>query len=291
MENKILLETGTNELEIVVFKVGEGTFGINVAKVESIITHQPISEVPDVPEGVKGVINHRGEVINVISLEETLKFPSDIPEEDRFFIVTHFNNNTFAFEVSSVVGITRLSWKDIEQPSGVLSNAKNSPLIGIVKKEDIILLLDFEKIVSDKSDVMEQKTEFNKRLNLKGRKIIVAEDSPFLMNILDGALKDSGAGEIVKFQNGLDAWNYISSLENIDEIFCLITDIEMPAMDGLTLTKMVKESKDYSKLPVVLFSSLISDDLKHKGESVGADAQISKPEFESLVDILKGFEE
>lgn len=291
MENKILLETGTNELEIVVFKVGEGTFGINVAKVESIITHQPISEVPDVPEGVKGVINHRGEVINVISLEETLKFPSDIPEEDRFFIVTHFNNNTFAFEVSSVVGITRLSWKDIEQPSGVLNNAKNSPLIGIVKKEDIILLLDFEKIVSDKSDVIEQKTEFDKTLDLNGKKIIVAEDSPFLMNIIEGALKDSGAGEIVKFQNGLDAWNYISSLKNIDEIFCLVTDIEMPAMDGLTLTKMVKESKVYGNLPVVLFSSLISDDLKHKGESVGADAQISKPEFESLIDILKGFED
>ena len=290
MENKILLETGTNELEIVVFKVGAGTFGINVAKVESIITHQPISEVPDVPEGVKGVINHRGEVINVISLEETLKFPSDIPEEERFFIVTHFNNNTFAFEVSSVVGITRLSWKDIEQPSGVLNNAKNSPLIGIVKREEIILLLDFEKIVSDKSDLMEQKTEFNKKLNLQGKKIIVAEDSPFLMNIIDGALKDSGAGEVVKFQNGLDAWNYINSQENIDDIYCLVTDIEMPAMDGLTLTKMVKESKTYGHLPVVLFSSLISDDLKHKGESVGADAQISKPEFESLIDILKEFE-
>lgn len=291
MENKILLETGTNELEIVVFKVGSGTFGINVAKVESIITHQPISEVPDVPAGVKGVINHRGQVINVISLEETLKFPSDIPEEDRFFIVTHFNKNTFAFEVSSVVGITRLSWKDIEQPSGVLNNAKNSPLIGIVKKEEIILLLDFEKIVSDKSDVIEQKTEFDKKLNLNGKKIIVAEDSPFLMNIIDGALKDSGAGEVVKFQNGLDAWNYINSLENIDDIYCLVTDIEMPAMDGLTLTKMVKESKTYGNLPVVLFSSLISDDLKHKGESVGADAQISKPEFESLIDILKEFEE
>ncbi len=291
MENKILLETGTNELEIVVFKVGNGTFGINVAKVESIITYQPISEVPNMPEGVKGVINHRGSVINVIDLEETLKFPSDVAEKDRFLIVTHFNKATFAFEVSSVVGITRLSWKDIDQPSGVLSNASNSPLIGIVKKEEIILLLDFEKIVSDKSDSILDRINFNKQLNLGGKDIIVAEDSPFLMNIIEGALKDSGAGDIIKFKNGLEAWNYISGLSDIDNTYCLITDIEMPSMDGLTLTKMVKESKVYGKLPVVLFSSLISDDLKHKGESVGADAQISKPEFEGLIDILKRFED
>lgn len=291
MENKILLETGTNELEIVVFKVGTGTFGINVAKVESIITHQPISEVPDVPEGVKGVINHRGNVINVISLEETLKFPSNIPEEDRFFIVTHFNSATFAFEVSSVVGITRLSWKDIDQPSGVLNNSYNSPLIGIVKKEEIILLLDFEKIVADKSDLLDAKTEFKKELNLNGKRILIVEDSPFLMNIINEALKDSGAEDIIKFKNGLEAWNYISSLDDVDDIYCLITDIEMPSMDGLTLTKMVKDDKVYGKLPVVLFSSLISDDLKHKGESVGADAQISKPEFRDLIDILKRFED
>lgn len=290
MENKILLETGTNELEIVVFKVGNGTFGINVAKVESIITYQPISEVPNMPVGVKGVINHRGDVINVIGLEDILDFPSDVEEKDRFLIVTHFNNSTYAFEVSSVVGITRLSWQDIDQPNGVLSNARNSPLIGIVKKEEIILLLDFEKIVADKSNLIEDKTEFDKSLNLKGKKIIVAEDSPFLMNVIDGALKSSGSGEIIKFTNGLQTWEYISSLENIDDLFCLVTDIEMPSMDGLTLTKLIKESKTYNKLPVVLFSSLISDDLKHKGESVGADAQISKPEFESLIDLLKQFE-
>ncbi len=290
MENKILLETGTNELEIVVFKVGNGTFGINVAKVESIITYQPISEVPNMPVGVKGVINHRGNVINVIGLEDILDFPSEIEEQDRFLIVTHFNNSTYAFEVSSVVGITRLSWQDIDQPNGVLSNAKNSPLIGIVKKEEIILLLDFEKIVADKSNLIQDKTEFNKTLNLQGKKVIVAEDSPFLMNVIEGALKDSGSGDIIKFKNGLETWEYISSLENVDELFCLVTDIEMPSMDGLTLTKMIKENKIYKELPVVLFSSLISDDLKHKGESVGADAQISKPEFESLIDLLKQFE-
>lgn len=290
MENKILLETGTNELEIVVFKVGSGIFGINVAKVESIITFQPISEVPNMPVGVKGVINHRGNVINVIGLEDILDFPSDIEEKDRFLIVTHFNNSTYAFEVSSVVGITRLSWQDIDQPNGVLSHARNSPLIGIVKKEEIILLLDFEKIVADKSNLMEDKTEFNKTLNLQGKKVIVAEDSPFLMNVIEGALKDSGSGDIIKFKNGLETWEYISSLESVDGLFCLVTDIEMPSMDGLTLTKMIKESKIYRELPVVLFSSLISDDLKHKGESVGADAQISKPEFESLIDLLKQFE-
>ncbi|WP_041701721.1 chemotaxis protein [Gottschalkia acidurici] len=290
MENKILLETGTNELEIVVFKVGKGIFGINVAKVESIITHQPITQVPNMPEGVEGVINHRGQVINVIRLEEILNFPSGIPEKDRFFIVTHFNNNTYAFEVSSVVGINRLSWEDIEQPSDMINNKTNSPLVGIVKKEDIILLLDFEKIVSDNTSVIEDNTKFNKSLDLRGKKVVIAEDSPFLINVLEQALENSGVKDIVKFKNGADTWEYINSLGSIDELFCLITDIEMPSMDGLTLTKKIKENKIYNKLPVILFSSLISEDLKHRGESVGADAQISKPEFEHLIDVLKKFE-
>ena len=290
MESKILLETGTNELEIVVFKVGNGTFGINVAKVESIITHQPIAEVPNMPKGIKGVINHRGNVINVIDLEEVLKFPSDVEEENRFLIVTHFNSTTYAFEVSSVVGINRLSWEDIDQPNGVLSNSNDSPLIGIVKKEEIILLLDFEKIVADKGKLMVEKTGFEQMLNLNGKKIIVAEDSSFLMSIIDNSLKNSGSGEIIKFKNGLETWEYISSLPNLDNIFCLITDIEMPSMDGLTLTKLVKESKEYASLPVVIFSSLITEELKHKGESVGADAQLSKSEFKALIDVLKQFE-
>lgn len=286
MENKILLETGTNELEIVVFKVGSGTFGINVAKVESIINYQEVTGVPNATKGIKGVINHRGKVINVIDLEDVLDFKSEVPLEDRFFIVTHFNNDTYAFEVSSVVGINRLSWEDIEQPNGVLSVESDSPLVGIVKKENIILLLDFEKIVSDRDELLLNETNSITQLDIGNNKVLIAEDSPFLIDVLKEFLKDSGIENIVKFNNGKEAWEYISSQDNVDNIYCLITDIEMPYMDGLTLTKKIKDDKKYKNIPVVLFSSLISDDLRHKGESVGANAQISKPEFKDLANIL-----
>lgn len=285
MKQDILLESGTNELEIVIFKVGDSVLGVNVAKIESIITYQPITEVPNSSKNVKGIINHRGKVIPVIDLITTLEQDCPKNPKERLLILININNSDFAIEVSSVIGIKRLSWVDIEIPSSILISNNKTPITGIVKeKEEIILMLDLEKILADICLPLALK-ESKVTEGLEGKKLVVAEDSTFLLKVVNESLVKAGA-TVEKFGNGKDALDYLQTC-SIDEIHCVITDIEMPIMDGLTLTKQIKMNSKLKEIPVILFSSIVNEGLKHKCQSVGADAQITKPEIDKLVEIVK----
>lgn len=282
----ILLESGINELEILVFHVGDSLCGTNVAKVDSIISHQQIFPVPNSSRFVKGVISHRGKVIPVLDLVKALDQTCTKPEQERLLISLSINNSDFAIEVSGVEGIRRLSWKDIETPSPILSGNQELLVTGIVntRQDGIILILDLEKLLVDIDPGLALK-ESKETEGLEGKKIIIAEDSAFLLKTIGESLKKAGA-IIETFKNGKLALDYL--LNNPDEqIYCVITDIEMPVMDGLTLTKQIKTSPTLKQIPVVLFSSIVSEKLRHQGESVGADAQVTKPEIDKLVDIVK----
>ncbi|AFQ45906.1 chemotaxis protein CheV [Desulfosporosinus meridiei] len=284
MKQDILLESGINELEIVIFKVGSSTLGVNVAKVECILTYQPLTEVPNSNGNISGVINYRGRVIPVLDLIKTLKQDCPKQPQERLLILININNSDFAVEVSSVSGIRRLSWKDIETPSSILLSQNATPITGIVKANDeIILMLDFEKILSDIDPSLALK-ESRAIKGLEGKKLVVAEDSTFLLKVVNESLLKAGA-TVEKFSNGKDALDFLEQ-SSVDEIYCVITDIEMPVMDGLTLTKQIKTNPKLKSIPVVLFSSIASDGLAHKGLSVGADAQITKPEIEKLVELV-----
>src|SRR5690606_34324039 len=148
------------------------------------------------------------------------------------------------------------------------------------------LLLDFEKIVVDINpnkgiNVQEVKT-LGKR-ERQNKKIIVAEDSAMLRMLLEETLKEAGYDQVMFFEDGEAAWNYLSAIKEDDDITkhvqLILTDIEMPQMDGHHLTKRIKNDEKLQRIPVVIFSSLITDDLYHKGKQVGADAQVSKPEI------------
>ncbi|AKL94772.1 chemotaxis protein CheV [Clostridium aceticum] len=286
MKQEILLESGINELEIVIFKVGDSLLGINVAKVECIIASQPTTKIPNAHKNVKGIINYRNRVIPVIDLIKSLKKECEKTSNERLFILIHINNSDFAIEVSSVVGIRRLSWEDIEIPSSILVGENETPITGIVKAEEdkLVLILDFEKILADIDASLALK-ESKAIDGLEGKKLVVAEDSSFLIKIVYESFTKAGA-TVEKFTNGRDALEYLEQVPQ-NEIYCVITDIEMPIMDGLTLTKNIKSNPKLKDIPVVLFSSIISNDLKHKGLSVGADAQITKPEINQLVDVVK----
>ena len=286
MKQDILLESGINELEIVIFKVGDSVLGVNVAKVECIITYQNITEVPNSNKNIKGVINYRGRVIPVIDLIRTLNQDCPKPPKERLLILININNSGFAVEVSSVSGIRRLSWKEIETPSSILITQNETPITGIIKtnNDGIILMLDFEKILADIDPSLALK-ESKVTQGLEGKKLVVAEDSTFLLKVVNESLLKAGA-TVEKFGNGKDALDYLQTC-SIDEIHCVITDIEMPIMDGLTLTKQIKSDPKLKAIPVILFSSIASEGLKHKGLSVGADAQITKPEIDKLVELVK----
>ncbi|MDY7222813.1 chemotaxis protein [Halalkalibacterium halodurans] len=293
--SNILLESGTNELEIIMFSIAGGLFGINVLKVREIINPLPMTETPNSHPHIEGVIRLRQEVIPVINLAQVLNLPpSSNPQQDKL-IIAELNRLKVAFHVHEVSRIHRISWEQIEKPSQ-LFHSGHAHTIGIVKLESqMALLLDFEKIVVDINPEAGLSIEKVRALGVRERsekKIYIAEDSAVLRNLLKDTLNEAGYVNLHFFENGKGAWEALHTLVEqhgqaaTSFVDLLISDIEMPQMDGHHLTKRVKTDPVLSNLPVVIFSSLITEDLYHKGERVGADAQIGKPEIVQLVEML-----
>ena len=293
MESNILLESGTNELEVLEFMVGTQSFGINIAKVIEIMNYQPMVPVPDSHPAFEGVFTPRDKVISVINLHTILHKESPDPEHD-LLIICHFNGKDVGFHVSSVKGIQRISLEDIEKPPAMAGDGTHNIATGIAKfKDRIVLILDFEKIVSD----MDPSAAFDTSGvvptdgDKSSKHIVIAEDSPFLNTLIVNTLHNAGYQNVVHFDNGKDAWDYVSAHKELggnilNEISCVISDIEMPKMDGHHLTKQIKDDPVLKSIPVYLFSSLINDQMRIKGESVGADGQFSKPQIGQLIQYL-----
>ena len=297
---RILLESGTNELEIVEFSINGNHYGINVAKVREIIRYpDSVIPVPDAHPSFEGIANIRGKVIPIINLQTHLGTPEDRDRASSFIIISEFNHSMTGFCVSSVARIHRLSWEQIESPSGLLCG-EGGCIVAIVKFDDrMILLLDFEKITADinpesgmhAESVIGLKKEEHK-IDRSSKKILVAEDSRYILKIIHTTLKEAGY-QVHTASDGQKAWEYLTSLVNNDtfrsiddHVNILISDIEMPRMDGLHLIKNIKSHQMLRNLPCIVFSSLINDEMALKCKSVGADAQMSKPELGSLVEIV-----
>lgn len=292
--SNILLESGTNELEIILFKVDEGTFGINVLKVREIINPLPITDTPNGHEHIEGVIRLREEVIPVVDLAKVLNLPkSKTPQLDKL-IISELNQLKVAFHVHSVSQIQRISWEQIEKASELQGG--NGHTIGIVKLDnEMPLLLDFEKIIvniNPESGITKEALKSLEPRERSHKKIIITEDSAMLRKLLEETLIEAGYKTLQFFENGKLAWDYLEQLANegkdaVDQhVDLLITDIEMPQMDGHHLTLKVKKHPALHHIPVIIFSSLITADLFHKGETVGANDQVSKPEIVKLVQAL-----
>lgn len=294
MDTKILLENGTNELEILEFIVDGNSYGINVAKIKEIIRYLDPTPIPNAHPSVEGVFMPRDTMITAIDLKNCLQRGQSKP--GGLFIVTNFNNLDIAFHVEAVMGIHRLSWKDINKPSAVTSSYDSGVSSGVVKVNNkLIVILDFEKIVTDISPETGLKVSEIEALGVRERSdvpILIAEDSPLLNKLIVDSLKLAGYERIIHTQNGQEAYNMIMSFcdKNVldENVKCIITDIEMPEMDGHRLTYLLKNDDRTKNIPIVIFSSLVNDEMKKKGEALGANAQLSKPEIANLVQIIDG---
>ncbi|MBO4779653.1 MAG: chemotaxis protein CheV [Selenomonadaceae bacterium] len=292
----ILLETGTNEFEIVEFSIGGVNYGINVAKVREVIQRAPVTSMPQAHPYVDGLFTLRGKAIPLVNLPRCLNVTNG--DESKNIIVTEINNYDIGFLVENVSRIHRISWKDMEPAPEV---GDQSRVVGIIKMPDrIVLLLDFETIIA------EINPEINAKLTtvadagsdvraLRGEvHVVVAEDSPMLRDLLVSTLHDSGYRFVRDFGNGKDAWEYLQNLAgkpgNIsDHVGIIVSDVEMPQMDGHRFLKLVRANERLKDVPFVLFSSLINEEMRFKGEELGASAQISKPEIGQLIDLLDSF--
>ena len=292
MDTNILLENGTNELEILEFTLDGNSYGINVAKIKEIINYTPVSPVPNAHPSIEGIFMPRDTMITAIDLKNCLQ--KGASEPSGLFIITNFNKLDIAFHVDQVIGIHRVSWADIIKPGATVSTAEDGVATGIVKIDDkLIIILDFEKIVCDISPETGLKLSDVEKLGKRERNnvpLLVVEDSPLLNKLIVDCLHKAGYENLMHVENGAAAWNIIQECMDKnclkEHVQCVITDIEMPQMDGHHLTSLIKKNEETKDIPVVIFSSLINEEMRIKGEALGADAQLSKPEIGNLITVV-----
>jgi len=302
--SKILLESGTNELEIVEFRIDECDskgnvvpcyFGVNVAKVREIIRLPRLRKVVNSHAAISGMIKLRDQVITLIDLSRALSKNTEGLTADRV-IVLEFNRIIVGILVHSVSRIYRISWENVEPPVKAIHDAN---ITGVVKMEDrIILILDFEKIIGELSSTEalsapgEALMLAHSAANRGAKTILVADDSNFIRHTMCGSLREAGY-HVVEAENGEEAWEMVNAMlakcresgTEIQELLNLIiTDIEMPRMDGLHLTSLIRKEGTLDQIPVVIFSSLATEDNKAKWKDLGASDILTKPDLPNLVE-------
>lgn len=299
-QDEILLESGTNEVEFLVVEVGEQLFGINVAKIKSIqqFNADEITPIPDAPEAIIGMFRERKETITLIDLSVVLR--KEVTEEvtREIVIVSEFNNEIRAFKVQGVKRIYRISWEEftpINDGMPVTSHVTGSVFID----GNEIMILDLEQIVVQifpemevvgiDEDVIKKK----EKIDRSQLKLLFAEDSNLIRTTLSAELKKAGFSDLRDFENGQLLFDYYE--KNRDEFaeaqkpLLVLTDVEMPKMDGLTLTRRLREKYGEDALPVVIFSSLINSQMIEKCKTVGADRYVAKPSYNQLIEVIDEF--
>ena len=297
-EQEILLGAGTNEMELLTVWLNDQLFGINVAKVQSVQAFDPnsVTPVPESPHGVTGMMLYRERTIPLMDLESLLEISSQERQAAReIVVVTEFNNTVNGFKAHGVNRIFRLSWKEfvpIDQFIGA-----NSFVTGSVQADGHeIMVLDLEqvletvfpgKMLESVSDEIMRNRQITQRNQLH---LIFAEDSYIIRKNTIQMLKKVGFDKIEAFENGQETLDYCMErremLASNSVLPILISDIEMPKMDGLTLCRKIKQDPHLNAMIVILFSSLINDQMIRKCQQVEANHYVSKSETSTLIEIL-----
>lgn len=304
---EILLEAGTNEMEIIEFYLGQQPFGINVQKLKEIIPfdQKAVTLIPGCGAGMLGTLLLRGSTIPLIDLKEHLiqKGRAADADQRRVVLVCEFNNRINGFKVDGVNQIHRISWNDV-QPMARFIDQFRPRFTGSVNIDGReILIVDLEHIVTefDSESNMDYEIELRQDL-LKEQiphtreqiKLMMAEDSSLIRAGIERVLKSAGYTSIEVFADGKACHDRLMEIrQNIDNggklrnhLQLLITDIEMPKMDGLTLCKKIKDDPVLKGLKVILFSSLINEQMSAKCDLVGADGYATKPQIPYLVEMI-----
>jgi len=308
-KSDILLKSGTNELEIITFflqwreegddRARKTDYGINAAKVRELVAMPAsLTEIPESVPAMKGIFLLRDRTIPLIDLCEWFGYLPNLSPEARakwVVVITEINGKFFGFIVHGVDKVHRVSWARILPPPVLV--AEHGALTGICLVDGaIIQMVDFESIIAsiDPSMVIDSGAHavtVRPDAEQVAKKVVIADDSRMIQEQIQRTL-ERGGYQVVAHADGLDAWEYLEALRQQgslhEEILAVISDIEMPRMDGHHLCLRIKENPEYDGIPVMLFSSLVNATTRHKGEAVGADDQISKPELGELVTRLQG---
>lgn len=305
--SKILVEAGTNELEIITFylhtqspgtgKISTAAYGINAAKVKELVAvPTEVTELPDrQAECVKGVFLLRERTIILTDLCEWFGYQADLSPESRkkwVVVVAEINGKPFGFITHGVDKVYRVGWGTIQTPPEILGT--NQSITGVCLVDNrLIQMVDFEKIAAAIDPAMAMVATVSEEAVASidhGRAVVIAEDSTTILAQIQRTLESAGL-KVVPHHDGQAAWDYLESLKKqglvAEKVLAVITDIEMPRMDGHHLCLRIKQDPAFAKVPVLLFSSMIGTGLRAKGLAVGADDQVTKPELASLVSRLR----
>ncbi|KNA55892.1 chemotaxis protein CheV [Vibrio cholerae AM-19226] len=311
----ILTESGTNELEIIEFHLEKVLpdgrtktcyYGINVAKVREVIRVPETTDYPNAQPHMIGVFSSREILTPLVDLAGWLGVPTSTDISKKYVIVTDFNRMTNGFLIDSISRIHRISWNDVESPSQFLEAGEQDCVVAVVRQDKkLIMILDFEKIISDinpelsmeKYDVtVDRKVDLNQRMVTKrnAKTIMVVDDSAFIRSLIQDTLSSAGYN-IIACKDGGEAYEKLMELkqaakeENVpvsELIDAVVTDVEMPRMDGMHLIKRLRDDDSYSSMPIVMFSSLMSDDNRAKALALGANDTLTKPEIGKMVAMM-----
>jgi two-component system, chemotaxis family, chemotaxis protein CheV len=298
MSTGILLDTGTNELEILEFHINgtaEGqedlelhSFGVNVAKVMEVIESPLLEPLPGAAHpSFRGLISLRGHILPVIELAVWLGIGKKPDRRDNI-IVTEFSQAVTGFVVSGVTGIHRVGWAEVIPPDSCVPKGGIQAIVGLIERDGhFIQLLDLESIIADLSPQDRLSASAPVTVAPREYSVLAADDSASIRQMLESTLRRAGM-RVKMVNNGQEALEAAREIARQAEaqgrpahelLDVVVSDIEMPLMDGFTLTKNLKSDAALKDVPVILYSSIITDELRHKGESVGADCQVSKPDL------------
>ena len=285
---------GANRLEILLFSLGldkntgrEEVFGLNVFKIREVIQVPEITRAPDMPPGVIGMVSLRGTMLPVIDLASFTGMNVEDPPDK--LIITEFNNSTTGMLVRSVEQIIRMEWNDIRVPPAMMAHQMGGLVTAVTELKDnrICMIIDVEKVLSETAGLDEdedesafatiEKTDFESFM-------LFADDSVVARKQIEKTLQKMDI-KYVSAKNGEDAWEKLQEIatraesmeiETKEYLKLILTDVEMPGMDGYVLTKKIKADARFKGIPVLMHSSLSADTNIALGKQVGADHYIPK---------------
>lgn len=294
---------GTNKLEILMFSLGrdartgrDETFGINVFKVREVMRIPEITRAPEMPAAVEGMVSLRGALVPVIDLAKYIGMTTECKPE--IMIVTEYNGHTQGFLVKAVDNILRLDWSAMRVPPAMLTAQMGGMVTAITELKDkrLVMLLDVEKVLADTGQFDSDELIFKsvQHLGKENRTVFFADDSSVARNQISKTLDAMGVKHISAI-NGRQAWLELSKMADYAEsadipfknlVQVILTDVEMPEMDGYMLTRKIKSDKRFNGVPVIMHSSLSSSSNEQLGKSVGVDEYVPKFEPQRLSQTL-----
>lgn len=284
---------GANRLEVLLFSLGfdrnvgrEEVFGINVFKVREVMHTPVITHAPDMPHAVEGLVSLRGTMVPVLNVAKFCGMDVE-SEGPKILIVTEYNKQTQGLLVSSVEHILRMQWNDIKVPPPMLASRMGGLITAVTELDDkrIVMILDVERVLAETAAFGNDIDEFNEIDSInKDVHVLFADDSSMARKQIEQTLEKLDV-KYIGARNGQEAWEKLeeiamraeaSNVPVFEMLQAIITDVEMPEMDGYVLTRKIKKDSRFNGIPVLMHSSLSADANISMGKNVGADIYVAK---------------